>query len=80
MKITPKIKNYKKRIDSLNAKELVELIKNSRLTNDERYAVELVDLYCKTIKEAAEIMDNDCRQVNRWLHKARLKIQKQMFK
>lgn len=80
MKITPRIRGYKKRISSLNVKELLSLIKNSRLNRDERYAVELVDLYCKSIKEAAETMDTDCRQVNRWLHKARLKIFKQMFK
>lgn len=80
MKITPKIKGYKKRISYLNAKELVELINNSRLNKDERYAVELIDLYCKPIKEAADIMQTEERQVSRWLHKARLKIMKQMFK
>lgn len=80
MKITPKIRGYKKRISYLNAKELVVLIKNARLTRDERYAVELIDLYCKPIKEAAETMQTEERQINRWLHKARLKIMKQMFK
>jgi predicted DNA-binding protein (UPF0251 family) len=42
--------------------------------------VELIDLYGKSIKQASNTMDVDMRQVNRWLHKARVKILKQIFK
>lgn len=80
MKISPKIKQYKKAVDSLNASELSAALTNSRLNTDERFAIELVDLYSKSIKEAANIMDTDMRQINRWLHKARLKVLKQIFK
>ena len=80
MKITPKIAHYKKRISILNAKELLFVINNARLNREERYAVEAKDLFCKSLKVIAEDMNTDERQVGRWLHKARLKIIKQMFK
>lgn len=80
MKISPKIKQYKKTVSNLNVKELLAVLNNSRLSVDERYAVELKDLYGKTIKQAADTMNTDERQFNRWLHKARLKIIKQIFK
>lgn len=78
--ISPKIKRYKKTVSSLNVKELLAVLNNSRLSTDERYAVELIDLYGKSIKQASAEMDTDMRQVTRWLHKARLKILKQIFK
>lgn len=80
MKITPLIKRYKKTVSTLNVQELLAVLNNSRLSTDERYAVELIDLYGKSIKQAANTMDTDMRQVNRWLHKARVKIVKQIFK
>lgn len=80
MSITPRIRKYKKTVSTLNVKELLAVLKNSRLSADERYAVELIDLYGKSIKEAANEMDTDMRQVNLWLHKARVKIIKQIFK
>lgn len=80
MKITPVIKKYKKAVSNLNAKELLAVLKNSRLSRDERFVVELVDLYGKSLKEASFTMDADGRQINRWLHKAREKIYKQIFK
>ena len=78
--ISPKIKRYKKTVSSLNVKELLAVLNNSRLSTDERYAVELIDLYGKSIKQASAEMDTDMRQVTRWLPKARLKILKQIFK
>ncbi len=80
MKITPEIKRYKETVSNLNASELLAVLNNSRLSRDERFTVELIDLYGKSIKEAANTMDTDMRQINRFLHKARCKILKQIFK
>lgn len=80
MKITPEIKRYKKAVSNLNASELLAALNNSRLSRDERFTVELIDLYGKSIKQAANTMDTDMRQINRWLHKGRIKILKQIFK
>ena len=80
MKISPEIKRYKETVSTLNAQELLAVLNNSRLSKDERFAVELIDLYGKSIKQASNAMDADMRQVNRWLHKARCKILKQIFK
>ena len=80
MKITPQIKRYKETVSTLNASELLAVLNNSRLSKDERFAVELIDLYGKSIKEASFTMNVDMRQVDRWLQKARLKIIKQVFK
>lgn len=80
MKITPEIKRYKETVSTLNVKELLAVLNNSRLSRDERFVVELIDLYGKSIKEAANTMDVDMRQINKWLHNARVKILKQVFK
>lgn len=80
MKISPEIKRYKETVSTLNAQELLAVLNNSRLSKDERFAAELIDLYGKSIKQASNAMDADMRQVNRWLHKARVKILKQIFK
>ena len=80
MKISPEIRQYKKAVDSLNISELLAALNNSRLSVDERFAVELIDLYGKSIKQASYEMNTDMRQVNRWLHKARIKVLKQIFK
>ena len=80
MKISPEIKRYKETVSTLNAQELLAVLNNSRLSKDERFAVELIDLYGKSIKQASNTMDADMRQVDRWLQKARLKICKQIFK
>ena len=80
MKITPEIKRYKETVSNLNVSELLAVLNNSRLSRDERFTVELIDLYGKSIKQASNTMDADMRQVNRWLHKARVKILKQIFK
>ena len=80
MKITPEIKRYKETVSNLNASELLAVLNNSRLSRDERVVVELIDLYGKSIKEAANTMDVDMRQVCRWLQKARKKILLQVFK
>ena len=80
MKITPQIKRYKKTVSNLNVSELLAVLNNSRLSRDERFVVELVDLYGKSLKEASYTMNADQRQINRWLHKARIKILKQIFK
>lgn len=80
MRISPDICKYKKTVSNLNASELLAVLNNSRLSVDERYTVELIDLYGKSLKQAADTMDVDIRQVNRWLHKARIKIVKQIFK
>lgn len=78
--ISRKIKKYKETVSGLNAQELLAVFKNSRLSTDERYAVELTDLYGKSIKEAANTMNTDTRQITRWMNKARKKIMKQVFK
>lgn len=80
MSISRKIKKYKETVSGLNAQELLAVFKNSRLSVDERYAVELTDLYGKSIKEAANTMNTDTRQITRWMNKARKKIMKQVFK
>lgn len=80
MKITPEIKRYKETVSTLNVKELLAVLNNSRLSRDERFVVELIDLYGKSIKEAANTMDVDMRLVNKYLNRARLKILKQVFK
>ena len=80
MKISPRIKKYKKTVSSLSVSELLAVLNNSRLSKDERFAVELSDLYSKSIKVASDIMKIDERQFNRYLHKARIKIMKQIFK
>lgn len=80
MKISPEIKRYKETVSTLNATELLAVLNNSRLSRDERFAVEFIDLYGKSIKQTADTMDTDMRQVNRWLHKGRIKILKQIFK
>lgn len=78
--ISQEIKRYKEMVSSLNASELLAILNNSRLTVDERFAVEWVDLFCKTLKETSNAMDTDERQVNRYLQRARLKILKQILK
>ncbi len=78
--ISPEIKRYKQAVSSLNVKELLAVLNNSRLNTDERYVVELIDLYGKSVKEASLAMDIDIRLVNKYLNKARLKILKQVFK
>lgn len=80
MKISPEIKQYKETVSNLNASELLAVLNNSRLNKDERFAVELIDLYGKSIKEASYTMNADMRQINKWLHNARVKILKQIFK
>ena len=80
MKISPEIKRYKETVSNLNASELLAVLNNSRLNKDERFAVELIDLYGKSIKEASFTMNADMRQINKWLHNARIKILKQIFK
>lgn len=80
MRISPEIKRYKQTVSSLNVQELLAVLNNSRLSVDERYAVELIDLYGKSLKEATNTMNRDQRTVARWLQKARLKILKQIFK
>ena len=44
MKITPEIKRYKETVSNLNTSELLAVLNNSRLSTDERFAVELIDL------------------------------------
>lgn len=78
--ISDEIKRYKQAVSSLNASELLAVLNNSRLSKDERFAVELIDLYGKSIKEASFTMNADMRQVDRWLQKARKKILLQIFK
>ena len=80
MKISPEIKRYKQTVSTLNAQELLAVLNNSRLNKDERFAVELIDLYGKSIKQASFTMNVDMRQVNKWLHNGRVKILKQIFK
>lgn len=80
MKISAKIRRYKKAVESLTIEELLTALNNSRLTVDEKFALELVDLYNKPTKEAALIMNTCERQLGRWLHSGRIKILKQIFK
>lgn len=78
--ISEEIRRYKQTVSSLNVQELLAVLNNSRLSVDERYVVELIDLYGKSLKEATETLNRDPRQINRWLNKARIKILKQIFK
>ena len=80
MKISADIYRYKQAVSSLNVSELLTVLNNSRLSTDERYVVELIDLYGKSLKEATNEVNRDQRTVARWLHKARIKILKQVFK
>lgn len=74
MKITPEIELYKKTVDTMTADELVAVLDNSRLNPDERFAVELKDLYQRTTKQCADIMDVEERQFARYLQSGRKKI------
>ena len=78
--ISSVIRKYKQTVSNLNVSELLAVLNNSRLSKDERYAIELIDLYDKSIKEASNEMNTDMRQVSRWLQRARLKVSKQIFK
>lgn len=80
MKITPNIKRYKEMVSKLNASELLAILNNSRLTVDERFAIEWVDLFCRSLKETAYAMQTEERQLNRYLQRARLKALKQIKK
>ena len=80
MKTSAQIRRYKKAVESLSVNELLTALNNSRLTSDERFAIELTDVYQKTNKEAAVKMNTDERQLGRWLHSGRKKILKQIFK
>lgn len=80
MKISAKIRRYKKAVESLTVEELLTALNNSRLSTDERFAIELTDVYQKSNKEIAVKMNTDERQVRRWLNSARKKILKQIFK
>lgn len=80
MKISAKIRRYKKAVESLTVEELLTALNNSRLSTDERFAIELTDVYQKSNKETAVKMNTDERQVRRWLNSARKKILKQIFK
>ena len=44
MKITPEIKRYKETVSNLNTSELLAVLNNSRLSADERFSVEPIDL------------------------------------
>lgn len=79
--ITPDIKRYKKIIEYMNIPELVSVINNSRLTPDERIAVELIDIQGNSLKQASDKLNiEDSRKVAKWLQKARIKILKQSLK
>lgn len=80
MKISAKIRRYKKAVEGLTVEELLTALNNSRLSTDERFAIELTDVYQKSNKETAVKMNTDERQVRRWLNSARKKILKQIFK
>ena len=79
--ITTEIKRYKKIIETMNMSELVAVINNSRLSPDERIAVELIDIHGNSLKEAADKLNiDDSRKLAKWLQKARVKILKQSLK
>lgn len=80
MRISPEILKYKQTVDSLNAEELLTVLNNSRLNKDERFAIELTDIYQKSNKQAAQIMNIDQRQLGRYLHSGRKKVIKRFFK
>lgn len=80
MKTSSQIKKYKKAVESLSVNELLTALNNSRLTADEKFAIELTDIYQITNKESAVKMNTDERQFGRWLHSGRKKILKQIFK
>lgn len=80
MKTSSQIKKYKKAVESLSVDELLTALNNSRLTADEKFAIELTDIYQVTNKEASVKMNTDERQLGRWLHSGRIKILKQIFK
>lgn len=78
--ISEEIKRYKEAVSSLNVQELLTVLNNSRLSVDERYTVELIDLYGKSLKEACDCTHKDVRVLSKCLQRARKKILKQMFK
>lgn len=80
MKTSSQIKKYKKAVESLSVNELLTALNNSRLTADEKFAIELTDIYQVTNKEASVKMNTDERQLGRWMHSGRKKILKQIFK
>lgn len=80
MQMTPEIKYYKKLTESLDYKKMRNIINNSRLTKEERMAVQLADLEETPNKISADRMNTTERQFNSWLHSARAKIMEQIFK
>ena len=65
----------------MNMSELVAVINNSRLSADERIAVELIDIHGNSLKEATDKLNiEDSRKLAKWLQKARIKILKQSLK
>jgi predicted DNA-binding protein (UPF0251 family) len=78
--MTANIKFYKKVICGLDYSKMNAIIGNSRLSKEERRAVELADLEETPNKISADIMHTNERQFNAWLHRARLKITRQILK
>ena len=75
-----RIRFYKRTIERLDYISMRAVISNSRLTSEEREAVTLADLEENPNKISANIMHTTERQFNRWLHSARTKITKQLFR
>ena len=80
MQMTPEIKYYKKLTESMDYKKMRNIINNSRLTKEERMAVQLADLEETPNKISADRMNTTERQFNSWLHSARVKIMEQIYK
>ena len=78
--ISEDIKRYKQIISEMSASKLLAALNDSRLDVDERFAVEWIDLFCKSLKETAFAMNIEERQLNRYLQRARLKVLKQILK
>lgn len=78
--MTANIKFYKKVICGLDYSKMNAIICNSRLSKEERRAVELADLEETPNKISADMMNTNERQFNAWLHRARIKITRQILK
>ena len=73
------ISEYKEFIDRLNADELVEAVRLSRLCGTEKTVLEEVDIYERRQKEVCQMLGLEPRQLDKILQRARNKIIKRVL-
>lgn len=74
------LSEYKENIDGLNADELLEIVRLSRLTDEEKTAFEEVDVYEHRLKDVEKKMCLEPRQLGKVLQRARDKVIRRVLK